>query len=99
MTDNKKETDVWHVVKTKYEFFNAVISGDKRFEIRKDDRDYRVGDFLSQNELSCDGLITGRSVVHQIIYKLEATAETNSYGLLSGFCILGLSDEITRNFK
>lgn len=95
----KKQTDTWHIVKTKSEYFNAVISGDKRFEIRKNDRDYRVGDFLSQNELSDDGLITGRCVVHQIIYKLESTAETNGYGLMSGFCILGLSDEITRNFK
>jgi hypothetical protein len=36
-----------HRVKLNTKFFDRVISGQKTFEIRKNDRDYQVGDRLS----------------------------------------------------
>jgi len=33
------------------EFFEAVILGFKTFEIRKNDRDYKVGDIVFLNEM------------------------------------------------
>ena len=41
---------VMHELKTWPEYFRKVVSGDKTFEIRKNDRDYQVGDMLSLYE-------------------------------------------------
>lgn len=35
-----------HELKTWPDFFRDVADGRKKFEIRKDDRDYKVGDLL-----------------------------------------------------
>ncbi|ELB2078489.1 DUF3850 domain-containing protein [Vibrio parahaemolyticus] len=35
-----------HQAKIKPEYLNAIIDGKKTFEIRKNDRDYRVGDWV-----------------------------------------------------
>ena len=39
-----------HELKILTEYFEAVASGRKRFEIRKNDRDYKVGDRLYLRE-------------------------------------------------
>ena len=35
-----------HELKTLPEYFDAVFMGKKNFEIRKNDRDYKVGDYV-----------------------------------------------------
>ena len=35
-----------HELKTLPKYFKAVVKGDKTFEVRKDDRDFQVGDKL-----------------------------------------------------
>lgn len=39
-----------HTLKTWPEYFAAIIDGRKRFELRKNDRDYQVGDLLVLQE-------------------------------------------------
>ncbi len=39
-----------HEVKCWPTYFNSLIDGSKRFEVRKKDRPYRVGDYLAVNE-------------------------------------------------
>ena len=41
-----------HQLKTEHNFFEDVISGKKTFEVRKNDRDFMVGDFLALKELT-----------------------------------------------
>lgn len=41
-----------HQLKCDSKFFEDVASGEKTFEVRKNDRDFRVGDFLALNELT-----------------------------------------------
>ena len=56
-----------HVLKIEPEYFNAVISGNKTFEIRKNDRDFCVGDTLVFKEW--DGFkFTGRTTIRTISY-------------------------------
>lgn len=39
-----------HELKTLPEYFEAAMSGSKTFEIRRNDRDFRVGDYIALNE-------------------------------------------------
>lgn len=68
-------------------YFDAVVSGQKNFELRRDSDDFVVGNVLVLREW--DGLgYTGRSVSRTIIYVLRDVPE---YGLEDGFVILGIS--------
>ena len=59
-----------HAVKQLPEFFEAVIEGIKTFEVRQNDRDYRVGDLLALNEYDGKGY-TGRCCLVKIDYILN----------------------------
>jgi len=61
-----------HELKTWTEYFKDVKSGIKTFEVRKDDRDFQVGDFLLLKE--CDpqwGTYTGAYISTQVTYVLR----------------------------
>ena len=73
-----------HQIKISNQFFDDVQSGKKNFELRKDDREYQVGDTLFMREIA-DGILTGRTIQVKVIYKL-----TGYVGLESGYCILGI---------
>lgn len=58
-----------HDLKTWPEFYVAVESGEKTFELREDDRGYRVGDFLRLKEyLPEPKRYTGKELVVQVTY-------------------------------
>lgn len=77
-----------HTVKILPKWFDDVASGKKNFEIRFDDRNYRVGDTLHLHEWE-RGKFTGREVTKVInyIYRGDGT-----YGVSKDCVILGLSD-------
>ena len=72
-----------HAVKTQPLHFEDVISGRKGFEVRLNDRPYKVGDFLALNEW--DGDYTGRSCLVYIDYLLADEEYCKD-----GFVILGI---------
>lgn len=72
-----------YIIKILPEYFKEVKSGRKKFEIRKDDRDYEVGDTVQLAEY--DGQrFTGDSIEVQISYVLR---DCQQYGLTEGWCI------------
>lgn len=76
-----------HEVKTWREVFQDVWDHRKTFEVRRDDRDYKVGDLLIQREYDKDGRTwTGRRVRGRITYKLAG----GQFGIEPGFCVLSL---------
>ena len=74
-----------HRLKTLPEYYGAAISGEKTFELRKDDRGFRVGDVLRLMEWE-DDRYTGREMSWRIKYILRGPV----YGLAEGWCILAL---------
>lgn len=80
-----------HELKILPEFFEAVTSGRKQFEIRKDDRNYRVGDqlvlrevdYVHNENISDELFYTGDS------YKAEITYITD-YAQQDGYVVLGI---------
>lgn len=61
-----------HELKTDPKYFSAVRSGEKRFELRRNDRDFHVGDYLALNEYDRTAkTYTGRSELVQVIYMLN----------------------------
>lgn len=57
-----------HKLKIRPEYFKAVSAGEKKFEIRKNDRDFNVGDFLVLREYTNE--CTGRQAIFKITYIL-----------------------------
>jgi hypothetical protein len=62
-----------HYLKTWPNYFDAVVDGTKTFEVRINDRDYKVGDVLHLQEynLGRDAPYTGRSIEVIVTYLLE----------------------------
>lgn len=73
-----------HYLKTYTEYFDAVESGDKTFEVRHDDRGFKVGDILVlQDWDGCE--CTGRELTKKITYVLN-----DSQFCKYGYVVLGI---------
>jgi hypothetical protein len=77
-----------HELKILPEFFNAVISGHKKAEIRKADRLFSAGDELWLREWTVQDGYTGRDVYRVI------THVTDLMGYAPGYVMLSIEDEI-----
>lgn len=75
-----------HDIKTINPFFNDVWTGLKNFEVRKNDRNYKVGDGLHLLEYDIDGKYTGSFIFCKVKYVLPG----GKYGIEEGYCVLGL---------
>lgn len=75
-----------HTLKILPEFFDASFSGKKTFEIRVNDRDFKVGDIILLKEWDGEKY-TGRQMAKRITYILQ---NAEQYGLMPGYCILSL---------
>lgn len=78
-----------HQVKCEHQFFEDVIRGNKLFEIRKNDRNYQVGDYLAMNELTEDKTeYTRRSAMFVIDYVMDS--EKSNFTIAYNYVVLGL---------
>lgn len=76
-----------HELKTWIEYYQAVRHGDKMFEVRKDDRGFKPGDYLHLREWdNIANEYTGNSTIVAISYKLDG----GSFGIEKGYCVLGI---------
>lgn len=81
-----------HELKIKDEFFKEVLRENKTFELRKNDRDYQVGDLIHFVDIDGNNHIIGKpsynkKLVFQITYILQNVQE---YGLDKDYCILAI---------
>ena len=77
-----------HFLKTLPEYFRAVKSGVKTFEVRKNDRNYRVGDtlILIEHDPLAERMRDG-TIERTVVYLLEG----GQFGIEKGYCVMGLS--------
>lgn len=79
-----------HKLKILPKYFEAVVDGSKTFEIRRNDRDYKVGDILILQEWSDTTFdYTGKQIEKRISYIFDGRGE---YGLAKGYVILALKE-------
>ena len=76
-----------HELKLETKYFDDIVSGRKTFELRKNDRDYKVGDLLFLNEIAI-GEYTCMAIERSITYILKDCPE---FGLMDGYVILGIN--------
>lgn len=60
-----------HALKTEPHFYEPAKQGLKPFEVRKNDRDFKIGDYLALNEYDPEkGCYTGRAVLEKFYISL-----------------------------
>ena len=57
-----------HHIKIESQYFESILSGEKRFEIRLNDRKYEVHDVLVMREIDTMREPTGRTLTASITY-------------------------------
>lgn len=96
ISDLIKERVTIHRIKIEPSYFSSVKEKIKTFELRKNDRDYKVGDILvlseyvdipdSINSISIDSFYTGSEVIARVKYIMDKPV----YGLQSEYCIISI---------
>lgn len=76
-----------HALKILPKYFKELVECRKNFELRKKDRDYRIGDILELNEFDGDKY-TGNSLLYEITYILNG----GEYGLDKDYVILSIQE-------
>lgn len=77
-----------HRLKTWREYYAAVISGEKTFEVRLDDRHYEVGDelHLFDFDQTSDGVSFHGSCLCDVTYVLKG----GQFGIEQGYVVMGI---------
>jgi Domain of unknown function (DUF3850) len=79
-----------HALKTWPEYFQAVLKGDKTFEVRLFDRPFKVGETLLLQEWdNFNKCYTGDEVEREITYILEG----GQFGIEAGYMVMGIKEK------
>lgn len=77
-----------HELKTWPKYFSRIVEGSKTFEVRKNDRDFQVGDELVLMEFDPENNIyTGKSHKVTVSYILHG----GDFGVKEGFVVMGFA--------
>lgn len=74
-----------HKLKTIPPYFDHVLLGKKKFEVRKNDRGFKIGDILQLEEWTKDGGYTGRKTRVKVTY----IASGEKFGI-DRYCVMGI---------
>lgn len=88
-----------HDLKLSIEFCDAVLSGEKTFEVRKNDRGFQTGDlirFIPTDGTFCrssDGTVKEHAK-HEISgHTYKITYILNGWGIKNGYVVMGIREE------
>jgi hypothetical protein len=91
MERGKEVKNMKHELKIHPAHFNDVISGAKPFEVRKNDRDYKVGDNIVLNEYNPE---TQKYTGEWALYEITIVFSESEY-VKDGYVILGIVQVFT----
>lgn len=85
-----------HELKTLAPYWDAIERGEKNFEVRRNDRDFKNGDILKLHRLrpdmpthyDMDDSFQKRTITKRITYVLTG----GQFGIEPGYVVLGLAD-------
>lgn len=81
-----------HELKTWPEYFQSMLIGQKSFELRKNDRGFKIGQALKLLEFNDKTKeYTGRVLLRRITYVLQGK-EAEEFGLKEGYCVMSLAE-------
>jgi hypothetical protein len=76
-----------HQLKTWPALFQAILENKKTFDLRQNDRNFQVGDFLKLREYDPNhNIYTSRSLIKKVTFMIEG-----EWGLKPGYCAMGLA--------
>jgi len=62
------------------------MAGTKKFEVRKNDRNFKIGDNLQLKEINHKGEFTGRYIIVAVTYILPG----DQFGIEKDYCVTGI---------
>jgi hypothetical protein len=84
-----------HVLKVDFKYANAILNGKKSFEVRKNDRNFMVGDEIVFKVLIDKGSYVGAEAAHPlngIVYRIDYVLN-NFEGLAQKYVAFSMSRE------
>lgn len=86
-----------HALKTKPKYFEELVAGVKKFEVRKNDRPYKIGDYVALNEWNGEQY-TGKCILQKIVYILSDSEYCKEGYVVLGVepCVIGEIEEQRR---
>ena len=82
-----------HNLKILSDYADAIVAGDKTFEIRENDRGFQKGDFIKFRVTDKTGI--SNNYLHPINNKLyEITFVLSEWGLKNGFVALAIKEKV-----
>lgn len=86
------EIPATHDLKTWPEYFGAIERGEKRFELRKNDRNFQAGDLLRLREWNpSEEKYTGREMTVTVTYLVQG-----KFGIPADLCVMSIARSETR---
>lgn len=77
-----------HELKTWPDYYYRIFTGQKKFEVRKNDRDFQIGDTLHLKEFDPEKQeYTGRELLVTVSYILHG----GQFGIEAGYCVMSLA--------
>lgn len=77
-----------HHIKLQKEFADAVLSGDKNFEVRYNDRGYQRGDFVKFTVMN--GTIKANHLLNE--HAFEITYVLSGWGIKEDYVVFGIKE-------
>lgn len=78
-----------HILKINSVYYLDIVYGDKKFELRKNDRNFQVNDYIHFINIHGNNFSTKPNNLYRIIYILK---NVPNYGLDIDYCILGIEE-------
>lgn len=79
-----------HTLKCLEPYFEAIVRGDKTFEVRRDDRGFQCGDVLILQKHDGVRFVDYVSVRRRVLYVLTG----GQFGIESGYVVMALGQEL-----